>query len=208
MGGEPCSLLTLTKPSGDPETGSPMNGVLVSARVKTLGTGTTLNIRVLRPTGTLLTFLNVGPETPLAVTTDPGPTGHITEATGLHHPIQTGDRLGVGYTQPIGGINVGATNGSAACAYRQGTGSEHPVDTEQSYSNFACSFEILVQGTVESDADGDGFGDDTQDLCPTDASTHGPCPVTAPPHKKKKCKKKKHRSAEAAKKKCKKKKRR
>ena len=31
----------------------------------------------------------------------------------------------------------------------------------------------------EPDADGDGFGDESQDQCPTDASTQGPCPITA-----------------------------
>lgn len=36
---------------------------------------------------------------------------------------------------------------------------------------------IPVFATVEPDADGDGYGDETQDQCPTDASTHGPCPV-------------------------------
>ena len=65
---------------------------------------------------------------------------------------------------------------------------------------------------LEADADRDGFGDETQDQCPTDASTQGACPVTpvtpAPSVKKKKCKKhkKKHSAESAKKKKCKKKK--
>jgi hypothetical protein len=74
---------------------------------------------------------------------------------------------------------------------------------------------LNVSAVLEPDADHDGFGDETQDLCPADASTQGACPVTpvttAPSVKKKKCKqhKKKHRSAESAKKKkCKKKKHR
>jgi len=63
--------------------------------------------------------------------------------------------------------------------------------------------EISVSAVLEADADHDGFGDETQDQCPTNGTTQGPCPV-----KQKKCKKhKKHRSAESAKKKkCKKKK--
>ena len=94
---------------------------------------------------------------------------------------------------------------------RQGSTGGHPVDTSVQYnSDEAASCEILVQGTVETDADHDGYGDDTQDQCPTDASTHGPCPTTTsttpPPHKKKCKKKKKHRSADAViAKKCKKK---
>jgi hypothetical protein len=69
---------------------------------------------------------------------------------------------------------------------------------------------LLVSARVEVDADHDNFGDETQDQCPTDASTQGPCPVapvTPVTTTKKKCKKhKKKHSASSAKKKCKKKK--
>ena len=34
-----------------------------------------------------------------------------------------------------------------------------------------------IPSLVEPDADGDGYGDETQDQCPTDASTQGPCPA-------------------------------
>jgi hypothetical protein len=40
--------------------------------------------------------------------------------------------------------------------------------------------ELLVQADVEPDADGDGFGDESQDACPSDASTQGICPQPAP----------------------------
>ena len=65
---------------------------------------------------------------------------------------------------------------------------------------------------VEPDADHDGFGDETQDQCPTNASTQGTCPaapvtpVTTVKKKKCKKKKKKHSAESAKKKKCKKKK--
>ena len=35
--------------------------------------------------------------------------------------------------------------------------------------------ELLVAATIEPDADGDGFGDETQDKCPTQATTQGAC---------------------------------
>jgi hypothetical protein len=71
--------------------------------------------------------------------------------------------------------------------------------------------QLDIAATLEPDADNDGYGDETQDQCPTDASTHGSCPVPSTPTptpKARKCKKhkKKHRSgAVVAKKKCKKK---
>ena len=55
---------------------------------------------------------------------------------------------------------------------------------------------LLTSGTIEADADGDGFGDETQDQCPAAASTQGPCPGLG--HKQKcKKRKKKHRNDEA-----------
>jgi hypothetical protein len=64
--------------------------------------------------------------------------------------------------------------------------------------------QLDVSARLEADADHDGFGDETQDQCPTNGTIQGPCPVT--PAKKKKCKKrKKHKSAAAIAKKCKKK---
>jgi hypothetical protein len=68
------------------------------------------------------------------------------------------------------------------------------------------NFQQDISAVLEPDADRDGYGDDTQDLCPTNAATQGPCPVSAPAKKKCKKKKKKHSAESAKKKKCKKKK--
>jgi hypothetical protein len=40
--------------------------------------------------------------------------------------------------------------------------------------------EVPISATIEGDADRDGYGDETQDQCPTLASTHDPCPGTVP----------------------------
>lgn len=40
--------------------------------------------------------------------------------------------------------------------------------------------ELLVQADIEPDADGDGFGDETQDSCPSQPTTQGACDNTAP----------------------------
>ena len=63
------------------------------------------------------------------------------------------------------------------------------------------NFQQDISAVLEPDADHDGFGDETQDQCPTNGTTQGPCP------KKKKCKhKEKHKSGAVIAKKCKKKK--
>ena len=41
-------------------------------------------------------------------------------------------------------------------------------------------YQLDLAATVEPDADGDGFGDETQDECPTDAAIQGPCPAEPP----------------------------
>jgi hypothetical protein len=40
---------------------------------------------------------------------------------------------------------------------------------------------VPITVAVEPDADHDGYGDETQDQCPTDATTQGPCPTKAAP---------------------------
>jgi hypothetical protein len=40
--------------------------------------------------------------------------------------------------------------------------------------------ELLVAATIEPDADGDGFGDETQDKCPRQKTTQGACDDTKP----------------------------
>jgi hypothetical protein len=202
------SVTTVTNPDGTDFTGSPVGGVLVSVRVKTSGGGGSGVVRVLtqvdRPDANTYVFRNIAPEIPITVTPDAG-SGHITEVL-TRHTISAGDRLALRFDDAGGSIREtwNDPGGPAQCAY---AGTAHPTGSDIAYTTVGCNNNpILAQGTVESDADHDGYGDETQDRCPTNASTQGPCPTPPPPHKKK-CKKhkRKHRSAEAAKKKCRKK---
>ena len=62
-------------------------------------------------------------------------------------------------------------------------------------------FQLAIGATIEPDADHDGFGDETQDACPSDSTTQGACPTPATmrpaPHRK--CKKRKLRAVAAKK---------
>ncbi|HEY6638550.1 MAG TPA: hypothetical protein VIZ61_12775 [Solirubrobacterales bacterium] len=176
-----CNFVPLNTPSGAEEPGSPITGVITSLRMRTTGGAVTFMIRPVRKNATMaLTFLNVGPEVAFPVAADGNPVGHITEANGVHLPITAGDRLGLGYTNVSPAPMIGAIGGARACGSSQGPGNTHPVGTEKTYST-GCPAELLVQGTAEPDADHDGFGDETQDQCPTNAGTQGPCPVSATP---------------------------
>jgi hypothetical protein len=91
-------------------------------------------------------------------------------------PVQAGDRLGlfsggspVGtlFCQDPGGEDLlGAFPGGGA-----GVGSSVP------YFESSSPIRVPVSAVLEPDADGDGFGDETQDKCPQAASTQAECPV-------------------------------
>jgi hypothetical protein len=90
-------------------------------------------------------------------------------------PVKAGDLIGESATGGTCGVNSSNTADSVVAAL-----GDVPVGT---MATFGPPFHgiIPVAANVEPDADGDGFGDETQDLCPTDASTHGPCPSVAVP---------------------------
>jgi hypothetical protein len=100
-------------------------------------------------------------------------------------PVQAGDLLGNVGREEAGGESK---QFAALCQTSNGgdtiTGVEGnpPVGATVSMGEGDLpSLSQPITVAVEPDADGDGFGDETQDQCPTDASTQGPCPAKAPP---------------------------
>ena len=75
----------------------------------------------------------------------------------------------------------GATGGSCGATASSGyssvylTGDQAPGSSIPYTNDPAVRFNIAA--SLEADADNDGFGDETQDQCPTEATTQGPCPV-------------------------------
>jgi len=87
-------------------------------------------------------------------------------------PVQAGDFIG---------IFTGAENCTRSMGgYVQHTGTGD-VPVGGSAPNPITGFQMSVSAILEADADNDGFGDESQDQCPTDASTQGACPSIAPP---------------------------
>jgi len=94
-------------------------------------------------------------------------------------PVKGGERLGL----------YGLTN-TYTCAYGFENGDGNRIiwgdipqpPTIGAPPVFADNGDVLkervpVEAKLEADADHDGFGDETQDQCPTDATTQAPCPV-------------------------------
>ena len=90
-------------------------------------------------------------------------------------PVEAGDYIGITL---VSGSEIG---------YLSGSGDERlfEVDGDPTLTNVDSTtpynLETLVSASVEPDADGDGFGDESQDGCPSRADTQAACPVASPP---------------------------
>jgi hypothetical protein len=116
--------------------------------------------------------------------------------------VQQGDFLG---------IYLGGDGGEALCGDGSSLGFPDHFNSSEVLAGTSASFDredegqINVAAVLEPDADHDGFGDETQDQCPSNAGTQGSCAVTQVKKKCKKRKKRHHSASSAKKKKCKKK---
>ena len=164
-GGTVCELAQLSLAGAQTE--APFNGVVVRWRVN--GASGPLALRVLRAAvGFNHTFVSTSG---LAT---PATTGVATFPT--RQPINAGDHVGieVGPSSKVSSSAPSPAGASAAVWPATPDGSAAaPLVTGDAV--------FAYNADVEPDADGDGFGDETQDQCPANASTPGPCPLgTAP----------------------------
>jgi hypothetical protein len=163
-GGTICEIAQLSLAGA--QTQAPSNGVVVRWRVN--GASGPLALRVLRTAaGFNHTFVSTS-----ALGT-PATTGVATFPT--RQPIHAGDRVGieVGPSSEVSSTAPGPAGSSAAVWSGTPDGSAAaPLVTGDAV--------FAYNADVEPDADGDGFGDETQDQCPANASTPGPCPPALP----------------------------
>ncbi len=126
---------------------------------------TTIKLRVLRPTSTADTFTTVG------VTQPQSPAANQVSTYPTRIAVQPGDFLG--YTATSAG-NFSCGGGAAGFGINSAPGD--PADGSTiAYTAIGTPFQLDISAVLEADADGDGYGDETQDLCPTDATTQGAC---------------------------------
>jgi hypothetical protein len=173
----------------------PSDGVITSWSFMAPTDVAPLKLKMLRSAGGN-DFTTVGEsqlKTPTASTLNTWPT---------RIPVRAGDFLGEYYasdTHPLGD-----TPGYLSQEISSSVGDpvvDPPPGTTKTYGQSSPGgYQVDGSAVLEADADHDGFGDETQDQCPTNAATQGPCPAP------KKCKhKKKHHSSAVIAKKCKKK---
>jgi hypothetical protein len=92
--------------------------------------------------------------------------------------VHPGERLGLFVSAPPATYDCVNVNVGTGYSVAANSGGDQPVGSPQSYPNGYPSQTLDVSAVLEPDADGDGFGDETQDACPTDGSLQGDC---APP---------------------------
>jgi hypothetical protein len=96
-------------------------------------------------------------------------------------PVQPGDVLGMLAPQPCLMGGPGEPVGDQIRFF--GSTTEPQRGSTQTTTVVRSGFRIDIVANVEPDSDRDGFGDETQDQCPTNATIQGPCPQppAAPP---------------------------
>jgi hypothetical protein len=95
-------------------------------------------------------------------------------------PVSGGELLGMRMHTFMDGCSFNPGVGGNVLNY-EGGGASDPVPGETrtlASEGTSGAFRLPLTATLEPDADRDGFGDETQDQCPTDASTQGACPTS------------------------------
>src|SRR3954469_6701266 len=159
--GTACTAFTGDNTSGAPSAVAPFDGVVVRWRVRSGSAATGLALRALRSAGTG-SYTGVQSSDPQSL----AQAGTATFASRM--AVKAGDILGL--DDRTGGAKLAASaTATAVYAFSPPLGAFAHIPSKQ------VNRELLVNADVERDVDGDGYGDETQDLCPGDASRHTTC---------------------------------
>ncbi|MBJ7353404.1 MAG: hypothetical protein JHC98_01135 [Thermoleophilaceae bacterium] len=181
-------LVQVRNPDASEFAGSPASGVITSVTVKVGGPASSVQALFLRPTtplGATISLQKTAANVTIPVTADAGT--HL-ETVNTRVSAQPGDRIGL--SVPAGTMaftSYSPVPGSPSnfCGYISGLDSQVVGDTAV-FTTSACNENMpAVRATIEPDADLDGYGDETQDLCPSDAARQSAClvaPPLAPPN--------------------------
>jgi hypothetical protein len=163
------TLVQLSQAGSTPQ-GAPEAGVITKWGVSVIPYpgGISEKLKVLRPAAGKNTFTVVSEST-----IQPVAGGVNTFDTRL--PIQAGDRIGV-VSPSVGTIYCNKEGGSAPTDVMGTVVGDSVVNSTVAFGE-EIEAQAAVTATIEKDADGDGFGDETQDKCPQNAAVQIPCPV-------------------------------
>jgi hypothetical protein len=158
--GVACTYFTGDGTTGAPTAVAPFDGVIVRWRVKSGSPASGLALRTLRATGGG-NYTGVGK----SESQELQQAGTATFATRL--VVKAGDVIGL--DNDSGAKLFASPVSTAAYFFAPALGAFAHMPAKQS------SRELLVNADIEHDVDGDGYGDETQDLCPGDETRHATC---------------------------------
>lgn len=173
----PCTYAAYIHPSdpdGDPYAGgAPSDGVIVKFRIRATGPGGPGT-----PATVTFGLANVDRQSPDSATATAAGFGPTVNLAGSGEIEEFGARL------PVKKGNQLAIRTSDARAIYASSGDKFTyvfspplADNEPAKGSSQVTEELLVAATIEPDADGDGFGDETQDRCIGEAGSDGGCPT-------------------------------
>jgi hypothetical protein len=177
----PCTVAAFVEVPAEGQlsnAGAPIDGVITRFRIRA---------KVETPSAVTFRVVDVIPQGPnpvtaLATAAGTGPTVTLQTASDDAPPQEFPARLSVKKGQHLGidsSVPLIASHDSAGSKFSY---EYAPPLLDGAPARLSNEFlgELLVQAGVEPDADGDGFGDETQDGCPTQVSTQGACDRTKP----------------------------
>jgi hypothetical protein len=187
-----CTIVAAVEPAiADPLAppdagGAPIDGVITTLRLREIATAATqVTFRLADitvqphdpdPPTALATAVATGP----TITVQANPDDARTLTAAARMPVKRGQHLAIDATPDLQAIY--ATDGSPFGYVFQPVLVPGRATQSSSVDGHAVNEQMLVQAVAEPDADHDGYGDDTQDSCPSQAGVHaGPCVTKGPP---------------------------
>lgn len=145
-----------------------IDGVIVSWSIRTGDSASSSRIRLRVVRGT--TGAGVGPHETL-----PAAAGVYSYAARM--PVEAGDQIGIDLVN-VSSVPVLSNVAGATMDFWFPLLGES--ETRAPTSDELAGLELLMNATIEPDADGDGFGDETQDGCAGTAGADGGCQPSSP----------------------------
>jgi hypothetical protein len=167
-----ATLVQFAKASAQPPLAAPAAGVVTKWKLTTEGFGPTTYIEKFK----ILREVASPSETDFTVVAESAPEAIVggANAFDIRLPIAAGDRFGI-FGPPLS-PTIYCSTGTMGDAMGGAPG-DLTVGSSAVFAPVGAEAQVPVSAIVEPDADGDGFGDETQDKCPQSKSIQAECPA-------------------------------
>ncbi|MEA2399244.1 MAG: hypothetical protein QOK25_2800 [Thermoleophilaceae bacterium] len=143
------------------------DGVITSWMIHSNSASGRIKLKVLRRGGSPSSFTVISSDGPR------NPFNNAIRTYPARVPVHSGDLLGMSVISGTFGCQF--PTGSGQDVVRNGATADPAPGSTVSLSGTTASRRVDIAANVEPDADRDGFGDQTQDGCPSDPTTQGSC---------------------------------